>query len=149
MSQHNTPSCRFLHCCCSVALTAEPVLRKPAQAFINKHFKGCNTRWFAPERIRELAPSERGERGAATFVSLEGLGKIPFSNIRRPKPLMDVGNAPSDNQVTQEVLHLTTFLQFQAAQERYISKCDLQGAYRFEVCEGLGWFAVRGRTSIP
>jgi hypothetical protein len=66
------------------------------QAFINKHFKGCNARWFAPERIRELAPSERGERGAATFVSLEGLGKIPFSNIRRPKPLMDVGTTPGD-----------------------------------------------------
>ena len=66
------------------------------QAFLNKHFKGCNARWFAPERIRELAPSERGERGAATFVSLEGLGRIPFSNIRRPKPLMDVGAGPGE-----------------------------------------------------
>lgn len=29
------------------------------------------------------------------FVHAQGLGKIPFSNIRRPKPLMDVGNAPA------------------------------------------------------
>ena len=67
-----------------------------SQAFLNKHFKGCNARWFAPERIRELAPSERGQAGAATFVSLEGLGRIPFSNIRRPKPLMDVGTGPGE-----------------------------------------------------
>lgn len=57
-------------------------------------------RWFAPERIRELAPSERGPAGAATFVSLEGLGRIPFSNIRRPKPLMDIGAGPGE-QVSQ------------------------------------------------
>jgi hypothetical protein len=70
-----------------------PVLQ---QAFLNKHCKGCNARWFAPERIRELAPLERGQAGAATFVSLEGLGRIPFSNIRRPKPLMDVGAGPAE-----------------------------------------------------
>ncbi len=64
--------------------------RRREQAFVNKHGGGRNARWFAPERIRELAPSARGDRGAATFVSLEGLGKIPFSNIRRPKPLMDI-----------------------------------------------------------
>ena len=77
--------------CCSAGLT-----RHGLQAFLNKHFKGCNVRWFAPERIRELAPSERGPAGAATFVSLEGLGRIPFSNIRRPKPLMDVGAGPGE-----------------------------------------------------
>lgn len=29
-----------------------------------------------------------------SYVKLEGLGKIPFSNIRRPKPLMDVDPTP-------------------------------------------------------
>jgi len=61
---------------------------------VNKHGGGRNARWFAPERIRELAPSQRGDRAVNTFVSLEGLGRIPFSNIRRPKPLMEVSEAP-------------------------------------------------------
>lgn len=30
-----------------------------------------------------------------SYVKLEGLGKIPFSNIRRPKPLMDVDPTPA------------------------------------------------------
>ncbi len=62
------------------------------QAFVNKHGGGRNARWFAPERIRELAPSERGTAEAATFLSVEGLGRIPFSNVRRPRPLMDVAS---------------------------------------------------------
>lgn len=52
--------------------------RTAPQAFVNKHSNGRNARWFAPERIRELAPSERGERGAATFVSLEVDFVLPF-----------------------------------------------------------------------
>jgi len=64
---------------------------------------------FAPPALRELARDEktggalnapgrggdgRGGGGQA-YVALEGLGKIPFSNVRRPKPLMDLGFASS------------------------------------------------------
>ena len=29
---------------------------------------------------------------AAVFARVEGLGRIPFANLRRPKPLMDTGS---------------------------------------------------------
>ena len=61
---------------------------------------------FAPPALRELArdektggvpnaPGRAGENGSGgqAYVALEGLGKIPFSNVRRPKPLMDLGFA--------------------------------------------------------
>lgn len=67
---------------------------------------------FAPPALRELARDEktggalnapgRGDGGQGgggqAYVALEGLGKIPFSNVRRPKPLMDLGGfAPSSS----------------------------------------------------
>lgn len=38
-------------------------------------------------------PNERSGQAGATFVQLQGLGKIPFSNVRRPKPLMEFTQA--------------------------------------------------------
>jgi DNA topoisomerase 2-associated protein PAT1 len=52
---------------------------------------------FCPESLRELASHEKEARGPVTFVpGLAGLGKVPFGNIRSPKPLLDVSssNAP-------------------------------------------------------
>lgn len=46
--------------------------------------------------MRELAPTEKVAPDQVAFVQLEGLGKVPFSNIRRPRPLMDV--TPDDLQ---------------------------------------------------
>ncbi|CAL8464049.1 g3584 [Coccomyxa elongata] len=60
------------------------------QAYVNKHRAGRNTRWFTPEGLRELGPSEKVGMEPMAYVKLEGLGKIPFSNIRRPRPLMDL-----------------------------------------------------------
>ena len=59
-----------------------------------KHRGGRNARWFAPEGLRELAPAERIGAAPATYVALQGLGKVAHANIRRPKPLMDVADAP-------------------------------------------------------
>jgi DNA topoisomerase 2-associated protein PAT1 len=53
---------------------------------------------FCPETLRELASHEKEARGPVTFVpGLAGLGKVPFGNIRSPKPLLDVssGSAPA------------------------------------------------------
>ncbi len=47
-----------------------------------------------------MAPTERLSGEPLAYVKLEGLGKIPFSSIRRPKPLMDV--APSEASVEEE-----------------------------------------------
>lgn len=57
---------------------------------MHKHRAGRNTRWFAPEGLRELGPTEKVGTEQTAYVKLEGLGKIPFSNIRRPRPLMDI-----------------------------------------------------------
>ena len=60
------------------------------QAFVHKYYGGKNQKLFAPESVRELAPTEKVAADEISFVKLEGLGKVPFSNIRRPRPLMDV-----------------------------------------------------------
>lgn len=60
------------------------------QAFVYKYYGQRNKRSFAPESVRELAPTERAAEGDVAFVKLEGLGKVPFSNVRRPRPLMDL-----------------------------------------------------------
>lgn len=60
------------------------------QAYVHKHRAGRNTRWFTPEGLRELGPNEKVGTEPTAYVKLEGLGKIPFSNIRRPRPLMDL-----------------------------------------------------------
>jgi DNA topoisomerase 2-associated protein PAT1 len=49
---------------------------------------------FCPESLRELASHEKEARGPVTFVpGLAGLGKVPFGNIRSPKPLLDVSSS--------------------------------------------------------
>jgi DNA topoisomerase 2-associated protein PAT1 len=64
------------------------------QAFVYKYYEQRNKRVFAPESVRELNPTEKAAPGEVSFVKLEGLGKVPFSNIRRPRPLMDIATAP-------------------------------------------------------
>ncbi|GAB4820628.1 hypothetical protein N2152v2_007674 [Parachlorella kessleri] len=70
------------------------------QAFVYKHYNRRNRRTFAPESVRELAPTEKVAPDQVAFVRLEGLGKVPFSNIRRPRPLMDL-NPPQDSQAEE------------------------------------------------
>lgn len=48
-----------------------------------------------------MAPTARLGAEPLAYVKLEGLGKIPFSSIRRPKPLMDVAVA-DDASVSEE-----------------------------------------------
>ena len=60
------------------------------QAFLAKHVNGANAAAFAPDALRETAPQERNSDVSTTWVPIEGLGKIAMSNIRRPKPLMDL-----------------------------------------------------------
>ncbi|EEH58067.1 uncharacterized protein MICPUCDRAFT_67350 [Micromonas pusilla CCMP1545] len=45
---------------------------------------------FAPSELRELAPQAKEARAPTAFVTLDGLGRVPFSNLRAPKPLLDV-----------------------------------------------------------
>ena len=68
------------------------------QAFLYKYYGHRNKRTFAPDSVRELAPTEKVAADQVAFVKLEGLGRVPFSNIRRPRPLMDV--TPDDLRTT-------------------------------------------------
>ena len=60
------------------------------QAFLDKHHGHLNKGTFAPESVRELAPTEKMAAESVAFVKLDGLGRVAFSNIRRPRPLMDL-----------------------------------------------------------
>ncbi|KAK2080813.1 hypothetical protein QBZ16_000667 [Prototheca wickerhamii] len=64
------------------------------QGFVYKYYHRRNQRLFAPDTVRELAPTEKLSGDQVSYVDLEGLGRVPFSNIRRPRPLMDV---PADD----------------------------------------------------
>lgn len=45
---------------------------------------------FQPQQIQEYLERNRSSLVGHAFVSVEGLGKIAYSNIRTPKPLMDL-----------------------------------------------------------
>ena len=67
------------------------------QACKHKHRKlhEHDLRFFAPDLLRDAAPAGRAPAHEdAAYAKLEGLGKIPFSNIRRPRPLMDLMDKP-------------------------------------------------------
>lgn len=68
------------------------------QAFVYKHYGKRNLKSFAPEAVRELAPTEKLAPDEIAFVKLDGLGRVPFSNVRRPRPLMDLAQADSTDQ---------------------------------------------------
>ena len=59
------------------------------QCWLNTNNKGKLREPFAPETLRELAPQAKEARAPTAFVALEGMGRVPFSNIRAPKPILD------------------------------------------------------------
>lgn len=63
---------------------------------MNKITNGSNSREFTPDALRDLAPSEKTEEEPLTYVKLEGLGKIPYSDVKRPKPVMDLVASPNN-----------------------------------------------------
>lgn len=83
------------------------------QAYLDKH-KRRQSQQFAPPQLRELAPTERTGSDSVSYVKLEGLGKIPFSNIRRPKPLMDVDPTPAPAKLDEGEGAILTLLLCQA-----------------------------------
>jgi DNA topoisomerase 2-associated protein PAT1 len=57
--------------------------------------------------MRELGPSEKVGTEQMAFAKLEGLGKIPFSNIRRPRPLMELEASQPKDITVEEVCVLS------------------------------------------
>lgn len=64
------------------------------QAWLRKNNPSKLKEPFCPEALRELASHVKEARGPVTFVpGLAGLGKVPFGNIRSPKPLLDMSRS--------------------------------------------------------
>ena len=67
------------------------------QAFLSKNNPGRLREPFCPDELRELPSHVKEKRGEVTFVpGLEGLGKVPFSNVRTPKQLLQIPSGPEE-----------------------------------------------------
>ncbi|KAE8679051.1 methyltransferase-like protein 25-like [Hibiscus syriacus] len=56
--------------------------RKSAGAKLRHH--------FCPTHLRDLPPRARANAEPHTFLQVDALGRVPFSSIRRPRPLLEV-----------------------------------------------------------
>lgn len=45
---------------------------------------------FCPNQLRDLPPRARANNEPHAFLQVEALGRVPFSSIRRPRPLLEV-----------------------------------------------------------
>ena len=95
---------------------------------MHKHRAGRNARWFAPEGMRELGPSEKVGAEPTAYAKLEGLGKVPFSNIRRPRPLMDL-EAPGGREEGREE-EVRSLLDMLACWGQTLQTCGVRSAPR-------------------
>jgi len=56
-------------------------------AFMKKYRRGVVR--FSPSSMKDLEHQEQSMKSDVKFADLQGLGKIPFSNLRTPRPLID------------------------------------------------------------
>lgn len=63
-------------------------------------------RHFAPSHLRDLPSHRRAPAMQPTFVPVDGLGRVPFSSIRRPRPLLEVDDYSGQTEGTTETLSL-------------------------------------------
>ncbi|KAH7287356.1 hypothetical protein KP509_32G051000 [Ceratopteris richardii] len=67
---------------------------------------GGRRRHFAPSHLRDLPSHRRAPATQPAFVPVDGLGKVPFSSIRRPRPLLEVEDCSGQNEGTGGTLSL-------------------------------------------
>lgn len=61
------------------------------QACIAKKFAGAKLKHhFYPTQLRELPPGARANSEPHAFLQVDALGRVPFSSVRRPRPLLEV-----------------------------------------------------------
>ncbi|PON77192.1 topoisomerase II-associated protein [Parasponia andersonii] len=66
------------------------------QASLAKKSAGAKLRHhFCPNHLRELPPRARPNNEPHAFLQVDALGRIPFSSIRRPRPLLEVDSPNS------------------------------------------------------
>ncbi|XP_010539589.1 PREDICTED: protein PAT1 homolog 1 isoform X2 [Tarenaya hassleriana] len=52
---------------------------------------------FCPNHLRDLPPRARANNEPHAFLQVDALGRVPFSSIRRPRPLLEVDPPNSSN----------------------------------------------------
>ncbi|KAI9116576.1 hypothetical protein K1719_012743 [Acacia pycnantha] len=57
---------------------------------------------FCPNQIRELPPRGRANNEPHAFLQVDALGRVPFSSIRRPRPLLEVDTPNSSASSTEQ-----------------------------------------------
>ncbi|KAJ6832867.1 uncharacterized protein M6B38_342030 [Iris pallida] len=61
------------------------------QAALSKKSSGTRTKHhFRPTFIRDLPSRSRGSNDTHAYLQVDALGRVPFSSIRRPRPLLEV-----------------------------------------------------------
>ncbi|KAL6201900.1 hypothetical protein ACLB2K_025612 [Fragaria x ananassa] len=60
------------------------------------------THHFCPTQLRDLPPRARANTEPHAFLQVDALGRVPFSSIRRPRPLLEVeppnSSSPSNSE---------------------------------------------------
>ncbi|XP_044473759.1 protein PAT1 homolog isoform X2 [Mangifera indica] len=66
------------------------------QACLAKKSAGAKLRHhFCPTHLRDLPPRARANNEPHAFLQVDALGRVPFSSIRRPRPLLEVDSLNS------------------------------------------------------
>ncbi|KAJ0101111.1 hypothetical protein Patl1_05116 [Pistacia atlantica] len=66
------------------------------QACLAKKSAGAKLRHhFCPTNLRDLPPRARANNEPHAFLQVDALGRVPFSSIRRPRPLLEVDSPNS------------------------------------------------------
>ncbi|XP_022936577.1 protein PAT1 homolog 1-like [Cucurbita moschata] len=81
------------------------------QACLSRKSAGAKLRHhFCPNQLRDLPPHARANNEPHAFLQVEALGRVPFSSIRRPRPLLEVDppsssvGGSSDQKVSEKPL---------------------------------------------
>ncbi|KAH7543884.1 hypothetical protein ACOSP7_031272 [Xanthoceras sorbifolium] len=68
------------------------------QACLAKKYVGAKLKHhFCPTNLRDLPPRARPNSEPHAFLQVDALGRVPFSSIRRPRPLLEVDPPNSAN----------------------------------------------------
>ncbi|KAM7250057.1 hypothetical protein ACFE04_021940 [Oxalis oulophora] len=78
---------------------------------------------FCPTHLRDLPPHARANNEPHAFLQVEALGRVPFSSIRRPRPLLEVdlpnssGSSNTEQKVSEKPLEQEPMLAARVAIE--------------------------------
>ncbi|CAN6454769.1 unnamed protein product [Victoria cruziana] len=70
------------------------------QACLAKRSSGLRVKHhFCPSHLRDMPPRARANSEPHAYLQVDALGRVPFSSIRRPRPLLEV-DPPSSSDIT-------------------------------------------------